>query len=117
MQKLAKVKEIDLNLGIISQNGMQNGAEDEDALSPESQLAHATEKLRDLVLHGTFPTDVKLPEARVAQLLDVSRPPARPAMAALERDGLLVRLPRRGFRVRSFSLDEVVEAIEVRGEL
>jgi GntR family transcriptional regulator of vanillate catabolism len=38
-------------------------------------------------------------------------------MAALERDGLLVRLPRRGFRVRSFSLDEVVEAILVRGEL
>jgi GntR family transcriptional regulator of vanillate catabolism len=96
---------------------MQNGPEDDDALSPESQLAHATEKLRDLVLHGTFPTDVKLPEARVAQLLRVSRTPARLAMAALERDGLLVRLPRRGFRVRSFSLDEVVEAIEVRGEL
>ena len=30
---------------------------------------------------------------------------------------MLVRLPRRGFRVRSFSLDEVVEAILVRGEL
>jgi GntR family transcriptional regulator of vanillate catabolism len=28
-----------------------------------------------------------------------------------------VRLPRRGFRVRSFTLDEVVEAVEIRGEL
>jgi GntR family transcriptional regulator of vanillate catabolism len=117
MQNLSSVKEFDVNTGLSTQNGMQNGTEDEDASSPESQLAHATEKLRDLVLRGTFPTDVKLPEARVAQLLTVSRTPARLAMAALERDGLLVRLPRRGFRVRSFSLDEVVEAIEVRGEL
>ena len=95
---------------------MQNGSED-DLSSAESQLERATEKLRDLVLRGTFRTDVKLPEARVAELIGVSRTPARLAMAALERDGLLVRLPRRGFRVRSFSLDEVVQAIEVRGEL
>jgi GntR family transcriptional regulator of vanillate catabolism len=73
--------------------------------------------LRALVLRGAFPIDVKLPEARAAELIGVSRTPARLAMAALERDGLLVRLPRRGFRVRSFSLDEVVEAILVRGEL
>lgn len=38
-------------------------------------------------------------------------------MAALVRGSLLVRLARRGFRMRSFSLDEVVAAIEVRGEL
>jgi len=98
------------------ENGMQNVADDE-ASSAESQLERATEKLRDLVLRGTFRIDVKLPETRVADLIGVSRTPARLAMAALERDGLLVRLPRRGFRVRSFSLDEVVEAIEVRGEL
>ena len=98
------------------QNGMQNAVDDE-ASSAESQLERATEALRDLVLRGTFRTDVKLPEARVAELLGVSRTPARLAMAALERDCLLVRLPRRGFRVRSFSLDEVVAAIEVRGEL
>jgi GntR family transcriptional regulator of vanillate catabolism len=97
-------------------NGMQNESEDE-ASSAESQFDRATETLRALVLRGTFPLDVKLPEARVAELLGVSRTPARLAMAALERDGLLVRLPRRGFRVRSFSLDEVVEAIDVRGEL
>ena len=96
------------------QNCMQ--VEDE-AQFTESQLERATELLRDLILRGTFSIDVKLPETRVAELLGVSRTPARLAMAALERDGLLVRLPRRGFRVRSFSLDEVVEAIEVRGEL
>lgn len=95
---------------------MQFEVEDE-AASAESQFDRATESLRSLVLRGAFPLGVKLPEAKVAEMIGVSRTPARLAMAALERDGLLIRLPRRGFRVRSFSLDEVVEAIEVRGEL
>jgi GntR family transcriptional regulator of vanillate catabolism len=98
------------------ENGMQNDFED-DISAAESQFDRATEALRALVLRGSFPLGIKLPEARVAEMIGVSRTPARLAMAALERDGLLVRLPRRGFRVRSFSLDEVVEAIEVRGEL
>ena len=116
MQNYDKVKEMMAKNVFDLHNGMQNTADD-DVSSAESQLERATEALRDLVLRGTFRTDVKLPEARVAELLGVSRTPARLAMAALERDGLLVRLPRRGFRVRSFSLDEVVAAIEVRGEL
>jgi GntR family transcriptional regulator of vanillate catabolism len=116
MQNDNMVKETTVGNVLNLHNGMQNVVDDE-VSSAESQLERATEALRDLVLRGTFRTDVKLPEARVAELLDVSRTPARLAMAALERDGLLVRLPRRGFRVRSFSLDEVVAAIEVRGEL
>jgi GntR family transcriptional regulator of vanillate catabolism len=116
MQNGGMVKEMSAENVSNLQNSMQNAADDE-VSSAESQLERATETLRDLVLRGTFRTDVKLPEARVAELLGVSRTPARLAMAALERDGLLVRLPRRGFRVRSFSLDEVVAAIEVRGEL
>jgi len=97
-------------------NSMQTD-EDAGASIIESQFDRATEALRALVLRGAFPLDVKLPEARAAELIGVSRTPARLAMAALERDGLLVRLPRRGFRVRSFSLDDVIEAIVVRGEL
>jgi GntR family transcriptional regulator of vanillate catabolism len=116
MQKKATVKEMSAPEPMYNANGMQNDAEAE-ALAAESQFDRATETLRALVLRGSFPLDVKLPEARAAELIGVSRTPARLAMAALERDGLLVRLPRRGFRVRSFSLDEVVEAIEVRGEL
>jgi GntR family transcriptional regulator of vanillate catabolism len=116
MQKETKVKEMSARQEQVSTNGMQTDGEAE-ALAVESQFDRATERLRALVLRGAFPLDVKLPETRAAELIGVSRTPARLAMAALERDGLLVRLPRRGFRVRSFSLDEVVEAILVRGEL
>ena len=101
---------------VFPSNSMQFSDGDDDG-SAETQLERATEALRGLVLQGAFPVDLKLPETRVAEMLGVSRTPARLAMAVLEQDGLLVRLPRRGFRVRSFSLGEVVEAIEVRGEV
>jgi GntR family transcriptional regulator of vanillate catabolism len=80
-------------------------------------LDHATQRLRELVLAGVFPPDRKIAEEAVARALAVSRTPARIAMATLEREGLLVRTPRRGCRVRSFSIQEVIDGIEVRGEL
>ncbi|MCC6006446.1 MAG: GntR family transcriptional regulator, partial [Rhodobacteraceae bacterium] len=46
-----------------------------------------------------------------------SRTIARLAMSALERDGLLAHSPRRGYRVRGFTITEVADAIAVRGEL
>ena len=116
MQNRDTVKEMSGKNKDFPINSMQND-EDMGGSGIESQFDRATQALRDLVLRGAFPLDVKLPEARAAELIGVSRTPARLAMAALERDGLLVRLSRRGFRVRSFSLDEVVEAILVRGEL
>jgi len=82
-----------------------------------TNLDHATQSLRELVLSGAFAPDRKLGEEAVARALGLSRTPARIAMATLEREGLLVRTPRRGYRVRSFTIDEVAGAIDVRGEL
>lgn len=82
-----------------------------------TSLDHATQALRELVLSGSFPPGHKIAEEAVARALSLSRTPVRIAMATLEREGLLVRTPRRGYRVRSFTLDDVADAIEVRGEL
>lgn len=80
-------------------------------------LETLTQTLRELVLAGAYGPDEKLGEVAVAERLGASRTPARLAMAALEKEGLLVREPNRGFRVRLFTIDEVGDAIEVRGEL
>ena len=77
----------------------------------------ATHMLRERLLMGQFTPEEKIGEIAVASDLGVSRTLARLAMGALEREGLLVREPRRGFRVRSFSIDDIIGAIEVRGEL
>jgi GntR family transcriptional regulator of vanillate catabolism len=47
----------------------------------------------------------------------VSRTPVRHALARLAHEGLLEELPRGGFRVRSFTIDEIWNAIELRGIL
>jgi GntR family transcriptional regulator of vanillate catabolism len=82
-----------------------------------THLDTAIQTLRELVLSGAFAPDRKLGEETVARALGLSRTPSRIAMATLEREGLLVRTPRRGYRVRSFTIDEVAGAIDVRGEL
>ncbi|WP_421882399.1 GntR family transcriptional regulator [Pacificispira sp.] len=82
-----------------------------------TQLDQITQNLRELILEGAYEPGAAVREVAVAEKLGVSRTLTRLAMAALEQDGLLLREPNRGFRVRSFTLDEVADAIEVRGEL
>lgn len=80
-------------------------------------LEDATDTLRHKLLEGGFAPGTKLGEVAVAKAIGVSRTLARLAMSALEHEGLLVREPNRGSRVKRFSVTEIVDAIEVRGEL
>ena len=73
--------------------------------------------IRADILEGRFAQDSRVPEEGIAQERGVSRTPVRHALRALEQEGLLHRLPRRGYRVRSYTMNEVADAIEVRGEL
>lgn len=82
-----------------------------------AQLEAATTALRAAILDGAFAPEERLREVAVADALKVSRTLARLAMSALETEGLLLREPNRGSRVRAFTLDEIADAIEVRGEL
>ena len=80
-------------------------------------LEDATEALRAKLMEGWFEPGTKLREVSVSETLGVSRTIARLAMSALEHEGLLMREPNRGSRIRSFSIDQIADAIEVRGEL
>ena len=82
-----------------------------------TQLDQTTQSLREALLDGAYEPGAALREVSVAERLGVSRTLARLAMGALEQEGLLTREPNRGFRVRAFTIDEVADAIEVRGEL
>lgn len=80
-------------------------------------LEDATTALRDQILRGNYVPGAKLREVSVAESLGVSRTIARLAMSALEHKGLLTREPNRGSRVRPFAIEQIADAIEVRGEL
>ncbi len=77
----------------------------------------ATLRLRELILSGDYAPGEWLREKSVAEKLGISRTPARISMQILEQEGLLKFFPNRGFRVTGFSLQQVTDAVDVRGTL
>lgn len=73
--------------------------------------------LRQMILEGELKAGARLAEIPTSEKLGVSRTPVRIAFRALEQEGLLTKLPRRGYEVRSVSNEEIIGAIEVRGVL
>jgi GntR family transcriptional regulator of vanillate catabolism len=74
-------------------------------------------ELRNKILRGDFPAGFHLQEIPLANALGVSRTPIREALTTLAHEGLLAPGPKRGFKIRTFTLDEVIDAYEVRANL
>ena len=70
-----------------------------------------------MILRGELAPGERLAEVALAERLGVSRTPIRQALPALAREGLLAAAGRRGYLVRSFSPQDVLDAIETRGLL
>lgn len=73
--------------------------------------------VRDLVLSGQVRPGERLSEIAISDKLGISRTPLRAALARLEQEGLLELIPSGGYATRSFTRDEVIDAIELRGVL
>ena len=82
-----------------------------------THLDQIIQSLREQILSGTYASNERLGEIALADTLGGSRTLVRLALGALEQEGLVRREPNRGFRVRGYSLDEVSDAIAVRGEM
>ncbi len=83
-----------------------------------SQIEDVITNLRARIMSGNIKPDERLMEVPISQELGVSRTPVRIALSALEREGLVTTDgPKRGFYVRSFDIEEVFQAIELRGAL
>jgi len=85
--------------------------------SAPTQLENVLAQLRESIMHGHFAPGARLEEKHLAERLGVSRTPVRIAMQSLAQEGLLVYNPHRGFQVRAFSRQDVIDAIDVRGRL
>lgn len=81
------------------------------------QIHSVANELRRRIISGRFAPGERLLELPLSQELGASRTPIRLAFEELEREGLLERLPTRGFRVRQFNPRDISDAIDVRGVL
>ncbi|MDB5619686.1 GntR family transcriptional regulator [Tardiphaga sp.] len=75
------------------------------------------DQIREAILDGSVSAGERINEVRFSKTLDVSRTPVRAALQALAGEGLLDYAPNRGFTVREFPLDAIVDAYEIRASL
>jgi DNA-binding GntR family transcriptional regulator len=73
-----------------------------------------TARLRDAITRGRLTPNERLIEAELAERFGVNRANIRMALAMLDQEGLVVREPNRGARVRAVSDDEAIEIAETR---
>ncbi len=82
--------------------------------SIDSELAAS---IRQDILLGTYSEGERLSEARLCETHSVSRTPVRLALRLLEREGLVRRGTGRGYLVQSPTIEDILQAVKVRGHL
>lgn len=86
-------------------------------VSVRTRSQSVADDLRELVIQGEFQPGEHVQEQPVAERLGVSRTPVRAALTSLAGEGYLVYHPNRGYFVRRFDLQEIMDAYEVRAAL
>ena len=82
-----------------------------------THLIQAIVRIREMILRGELAPGQRVAEAPLAELLGMSRTPVRQALPMLAQEGLLAEHGTRGFVVRAFTVDDVLDAIDVRAAL
>jgi GntR family transcriptional regulator of vanillate catabolism len=83
----------------------------------ESQTLRALLLMREWLIRGEFKPGERILEIPLAARLGVSRIPLRLVLDRLEHEGLLEARPRGGFLVRQFTIQDILDVIELRGVL
>lgn len=83
----------------------------------ESLSSRIKDRILQLILEGELTAGDRLVETRIARELGVSQSPVREAIRDLVGAGFLETEPYRGARVRSFTREEFLDEMELRGEL
>jgi DNA-binding GntR family transcriptional regulator len=75
------------------------------------------ERLREEILTCRLPPGSELTEAELAARFGMSKSPVRDALFRLEQEGLVVTLPRQGYRVTPVSIRDALEMFQLRAIL
>ena len=82
-----------------------------------SQAGDALLKIREMVLNGVFPRGALVSEQALVERLGISRTPIRAALQTLVHEGLFNAPGIGGYEVKSFSVEQALDAILVRANL
>jgi GntR family transcriptional regulator of vanillate catabolism len=91
-----------------------------DNIGPSSSLVRqqvVVDRLRHMIMTGELAGGDRLLEISLSDQLQVSRTPVREALIILAEDGLVEYRPNRGYVVRNFTLDYIMDAYVIRESL
>jgi DNA-binding GntR family transcriptional regulator len=71
-------------------------------------------ELKSMIVDHTLKPGEKILQEKISQEFGVSRTPLMCALKKLEQEKLVQAIPRRGFYVRRFTKEEILEAFELR---
>ncbi len=86
-----------------------------DAMSTTTNSSY--DALREAIVRGEIAPEARLVESEISTNFKMSRGAVRTALIRLEEEGLVVREPHRGARVRKVSDGEAVEILQARAVL
>jgi DNA-binding GntR family transcriptional regulator len=87
------------------------------SISRTSATERVEQYIRQSIYSGAVKPRERLIEEDLANQLKCSRGPVREALLRLERDGLIVTVPRRGTFIRDISTDSIEVIFAIRGKL
>lgn len=93
---------------------MNTGPGDSDHLVVPTIVEALVGKLRNLIMSGEYAAGEPLREERLAERFGISRPPLREALRVLQRDGIVIGRPRRGFSVIPITSKDAQEIYALR---
>jgi DNA-binding GntR family transcriptional regulator len=73
--------------------------------------------IREAILTGRMRPGTRVDQDAIAEELGVSRLPVREALIALDQEGLIATIPRRGSRVQQLSPDDIIDHYELFGQV
>ena len=74
----------------------------------------AYQKCQELIGSGELSPGNLYSESAISKQLGISRTPLRTALQQLEKEGLIIRLPQRGFYVYEFEEKDIEELFAIR---
>lgn len=75
------------------------------------------EELRDDIISCKIAPGTEIREADLATRFEVSKSPVRDALIRLEREGLVITMPRQGYRVSPVSISDMLDMFHLRAAL
>lgn len=86
-------------------------------MAANNQTISVYEDLKDKIMKGIYSPAENLPEVELATTYSVSRNTIKKALLMLESENLVVIERNKGAKVRSYSIEEVMEFLQVRSVL